>query len=184
VFTNNKISQTGANAILLERHYGASDVSHNTFDRGVADGPNDAYFSMNYGPDITTLQKVKDNKIDMGSGTTFDSDHRGFAITFAGAFAGADGGFTNVEVDHNEILNLKPFRRGISFWNNGAGAGGDITGVITDNGRRLDLDDRGPPARADQRHGHRAQRAEEARDRGPAQGVVQRDRERCDHLQQ
>jgi hypothetical protein len=138
VFTNNKISQTGSDPIVLERHYGASEVGHNTFDRGVSDGSVDACFSMNYGgPDITTLQRVHDNKIDMGSGASFGVDQRGFAITFAGAFAdtfpGADGGFTNVQIDHNEIVNLKPYRRGINLWNNAAGAGGDVTGVITDN---------------------------------------------------
>lgn len=135
VFTNNKISQTGSNPIVLERHYGASEVSHNTFDRGVSDGSIDACFSMNYGgPDITTLQEVSDNKIDMGSGALFTNAQRGFAITFAGAFTGADGRFTNVLVDHNEILNLKPFRRGIGFWNNASPTdGGDVTGVITDN---------------------------------------------------
>lgn len=140
VFTNNKISQTGANPIVLERHYGASDVSHNTFDRGVSDGSVSAYFSMNYGgPDITTLQRVHDNKIDMGSGASFTSAQNGWAIAFDGA--GPDfttpvppGRFTHVQVDHNEIVNLKSFRRGIDFWNNASPTdGGDITAVITDN---------------------------------------------------
>ena len=135
VFTHNEISQTGSNPIVLERHYGASDVSHNTFDRGVADGSVDAYFSMNYGgPDITSLQQVSHNKIDMGYGTTFDYAHRGFAITFAGAFTGAAGGFTQVQVEHNDIGNLKPYRRGVGFWNNASPTdGGDITGVISHN---------------------------------------------------
>jgi len=136
VFTKNEISQTGSNPIVLELHYGASDVSHNTFDRGVSDGSVDAYFSMNYGgTDITTLQKVSHNKIDMGSGTLFTSAQRGFAISFAGAaFNLGNGRFTQVQVDHNDIRNLKPNRRGVTFWNDASPTdGGDITGVIADN---------------------------------------------------
>lgn len=129
VFTFNEISQTGSNAILLEKHSGATNVSNNTWDRGVADGTVDPYFNMNYdGADITTLQKVSHNTIDMGTGAVFDNDHRGFAITFASSFTGTPGRFTNIQVTDNLILNLKDYRRGIGFWNNAPsdGATGNI----------------------------------------------------------
>ncbi|MFH0978743.1 MAG: hypothetical protein V1837_05580 [Candidatus Woesearchaeota archaeon] len=139
IFTYNSITQTGANAILLEMHAGPTDVSFNTWDRGVADGSVDSYFNMNYGgSDITTLQKVSNNIIDMGTGTDFDSAHRGFAITFAGDFTGAasQGGYTNVEISGNRIINLRDYRRGIGLWNNapGTGAFGNINApLINDN---------------------------------------------------
>ncbi|MCC6123956.1 MAG: right-handed parallel beta-helix repeat-containing protein, partial [Pirellulales bacterium] len=138
VFQYNEISQTGSNAILLERHFGATDVSFNTFDRGVADGSVDAYFNMNYGgTNIVSLQKVHDNVIDMGTnapGALYDNAHRGFGITFASDFtnAGADGGFSHIEISDNQIANLKAYRRGIGLWNNGPGSGasGNFTGVV------------------------------------------------------
>ena len=136
VFAHNTITQTGANAILIEKHPGATDVSYNTFDRGVANGSNDAYFNMNYGgAAVTTLQKVSHNTVDMGNDAgPYDYAHRGFAMTFAGDFtsAGVPGGFTNVQVADNIITNLKSYRRGIGTWNNapGAGTSGDIAGLV------------------------------------------------------
>ena len=138
MFEHNQITQTGANAILLEQHWGPTDVSHNTFDRGVGDGASDAYFNMNYGgKHITTLQKVSYNKIDMGancSGCDFDYDHRGTGITFAAGFTGTKGGFTNVVISHNQISNLRANRRGIGTWNNATDPDeGDILATINYN---------------------------------------------------
>ena len=138
VFQYNSISQTGANAILIERHPGATDVSYNSWDRGVADGSNDGYFNMNYGgTDVSSLQKVSNNTVDMGNDVgPYDNDHRSFAITFAGSFTGPDvGGYSNVEITDNTISNLKAYRRGIGLWNNAATpADGDVVNaVITGN---------------------------------------------------
>ena len=140
-FTENTITKTGANAILLERHEGATIVSHNTFDRGIGDGAVDAYFNMNYGgTDITTLQKVSHNTINMGTnapGALFDSLHRGTGITFAAGFTGVPGeagGFTNVLIDSNKIVNLRANRRGIGTWNNAEPPSkGNIAAVIQHN---------------------------------------------------
>lgn len=137
-FTENTITKTGSNAILLERHEGATVVSHNTFDRGVGDGSVDAYFNMNYGgTDITTLQKVSHNNINMGTnapGKPFDSAHRGTGITFAAGFNANAGGFTNVLVDSNNLVNLRANRRGIGTWNDAAPpSGGNIAAVIQHN---------------------------------------------------
>lgn len=130
-FTNNEITVTGSNAILLEKHYGATNVSYNTWDRGVANGSVDPYFNMNYGgSDITSLQKVSNNSIYMNTGMVFDNNNLGFAISFAASFTGATGGFTNVQVTNNTITDLKAYRRGISLWNNGDGITGNINAPV------------------------------------------------------
>ncbi len=136
VFTYNEITRCDGNSILLERHVGPTDVSYNTFDRNPMDTSSDAYFNMNYGgADITSLQKVSHNTIDMGAGTTFTNDTRGCGITFTSSFTGVAGGFTNIEITDNTIINLKPYRRGIGFWNNApagtvSGAVGDINAPV------------------------------------------------------
>ena len=128
VFTYNEIAGCDANSILLERHVGPTDVSYNTFDRNPLDVSSDAYFNMNYGgADITTLQKVSHNTIDMGAGTVFTNATRGAGISFASSFTppGGIGGFTNIEITDNFIYNLKPYRRGIGLWNGSTGSGSD-----------------------------------------------------------
>ena len=128
VFTYNTLTNCGDNTILLERHVGSTDVSYNTFDRTAGDWASDAYFNMNYGgADITSLQRVSHNTIDMGAGTVFTNDTRGTGISFASSFTPPDGigGFTNVEITDNVIYNLKPYRRGIGLWNGSTGSGSD-----------------------------------------------------------
>lgn len=130
VFQYNRITQTGANSILLERHFGATDVSYNTLDVGCYG--TDAYFNMTYNGDVTTPQIVHGNTFDMGTGGPFDYDHRAAAISFVGAFTGAAGKFTNVQITDNVITNLKPYRRGPTLWNNfgGDGSGGAIENAV------------------------------------------------------
>jgi len=133
VFVHNEVSQTGSNAILLERHYGPTDVSDNVWDRGVSNNAVDPYFNMNYdGPDITTAQKVSHNTINMGTGNPLP---RGFAITFAASFTGVPGGFTNIWIGNNEVINATADRKGIGLWNNAASqvSGGCVGTRITHN---------------------------------------------------
>jgi hypothetical protein len=135
VFTYNLITNCGDNTILMERQYGPSDVSYNTFDRTAGDWASDAYFAMNYGgTTITNLQKVTHNTIDMGAGTVFDNSTRGTGITFAGSYTppGGVGGYTNVQITDNTISNLKAYRRGVGLWNasSGDGSAGDIVGAL------------------------------------------------------
>ena len=128
VFTYNEITNCDGNSILLERHVGPTDVSYNTFDRNPSNIDSDAYFNMSYGgTDITSLQKVSHNLIDMGAGTVFTYDTRGCGITFTGSFPdpGGIGGYTNIEITDNVIYNLKPYRRGITLWNGSTGSGSD-----------------------------------------------------------
>ena len=135
VFQNNEIHLVSANPVLIERHPGPTDVSYNTFDRGVGDFSNDAYFNMNYGgANVTSLQTVNHNTIDMGNAGAFDNAHRGFGVTFAGSYNGTDqGGYTQVVITENQINNLRGYRWGIGLWNNaqaGNAAWGDITGAV------------------------------------------------------
>lgn len=133
VFQYNDLLQGCSNAILLERWLGPTDVSYNSWDRGVKDTATDGYFNMNYGgPDIATLQKVSHNTIDLGGGTMFTNNERSTGITFAAAYTGAPGGYTQVEITDNTITNLRPYRRGIGLWNNAPspGTGADIANAL------------------------------------------------------
>ena len=134
VFTYNEIGNCGDNTILLERHYGPTDVSYNTFDRTSQLTASDAYFNMNYGGTvITSLQRVSHNTIDMGAGSDGTNDTRGTGISFAGSYTppGGDGRFMNVQITDNTIFNLKPYRRGIGLWNaTGNVSDGDIIGAM------------------------------------------------------
>ncbi len=133
VFQTNELLQGCSNAILLERWLGPTDVSYNSWDRGVKDAATDGYFNMNYGgPDITTLQKVSHNTIDLGGGTLFTNNERSTGVTFAAAYTGAQGGYTQVVITDNTITNLRPYRRGIGLWNNAPnpGTGGDIANAV------------------------------------------------------
>jgi hypothetical protein len=131
VFTYNTITGCDGNSILLERHVGPTDVSYNTFDRNPLDTSSDAYFNMNYGgSDITSLQRVSHNTIDMGAGSTFTNDTRGVGISFTSSYTGVVGGFTHIEITDNVIANLKPYRRGISLWNNAPS--GTVSGAVGD----------------------------------------------------
>ena len=133
VFQYNELLQGCSNAILLEKWLGTSDVSYNSWDRGVKNAATDGYFAMNYGgPDITALQKVSHNTIDLGGGTLFTNNERSTGITFAASYTGAAGGYTNIQITDNVITNLKPYRRGIGMWNNSAspGVAGGLSNVV------------------------------------------------------
>ena len=140
VFIYNQITQTGANAILIETHPGPTDISYNTLDEGAYGST--AYFSMTYGGlDITTLQKVSHNTIDVGTGNfVYDPlepwTSGGITFNSASHYSVGSGKYTNVEITDNVITNLIGHRRGISLVNDdtGDGSGGEISSpIITDN---------------------------------------------------
>jgi nitrous oxidase accessory protein NosD len=141
VFTNNTINQTGANPVLIERHRGPIDISSNTLDVGVWGST--AIHVMTYaGDDITTLQRISGNTIDMGTGGPFDTDHACTGITFAGSYKNpggpdlGDGRFTSVQVTGNRIINVQSYRRGITLANMASGnltAGEIVSPVVTSN---------------------------------------------------
>jgi len=140
VFIYNQITQTGANAILIETHPGPTDISYNTLDEGAYGST--AYFSMTYGGlDITTLQKVSHNKIDVGTGNfVYDPIYPwtsgGITFNSASHYGGGSGKYTNVKITDNVITGLMGYRRGISLVNDdtGDGSSGEISSpIITDN---------------------------------------------------
>lgn len=134
VFQYNTLRNHSANPILLERHKGPTDVSFNTFDRGVRAGTTSAYVNMSHTNDvIANLQKVSNNLIDLGNDPgPFDATTASTGIAFIGALTGTTvGSFTNVEISHNTITNVRGFRRGISLSNSANNAGIQANGAIS-----------------------------------------------------
>jgi hypothetical protein len=135
VFTDNMVTQTGCNNIVLELHTGATEISHNTLDAGV--WGTDAIYVMTYnGYDVTALQNISYNTFNMGTGGPFDNDHHASAISFdtpGAAWGLTDAKFTNVVIEGNTISNLESYRRGIGFWNGGGGGGGAIAPLVKSN---------------------------------------------------
>jgi hypothetical protein len=132
VFDHNIVHGGGSNPILIEKWMGPTEITNNTLDNGIKDDEaSDVIFMMNYdGSHNTQKQLISGNTIDMGWGTT---NQRGAGISIASSFNGGTGagGFTDVEITNNNLINLKPNRRGISTWNNSSdGTGGDITNAI------------------------------------------------------
>ena len=133
VFKYNQITQTGSNAILLEKHTGSTDVSYNTLDEGVYGST--VYFSMTYdNVNITSMQTVSYNTINMSTGSNMDASYLSGAITVNSAthYGTGNGTYTNLRIIGNTILNLTNNRRGISLVNDatGNGTGGDINSPI------------------------------------------------------
>lgn len=135
VFQYNTIKETGSNPILIERHVGPTDVSYNTFDRGIRAGTISAYFNMSHsGTVVTSLQRVSNNVINMANDPgPYSATNASSGIVFNSAFTGSTvGRFTNVEITGNVITGLESFRRGIVISNGasaGLGANGEITGL-------------------------------------------------------
>ncbi len=129
VFTYNFMTQHGSNPILIEVHTGETDVSYNDLDEGAYGST--VYFSMTHdGTNITTLQKVSHNIINLGTGEHAGSDYYGGGIVFRSAYAGlyGNGTYTNVQISDNVIYNLKGYRRAIELSDDalGDGSGGQI----------------------------------------------------------
>ena len=135
VFQYNTVMETGSNPILIERHTGPTDVSYNTFDRGVYGGGISAYFNMSHSGDtISSLQRVSNNVIHMANdpGPYLSTNASGAITICGGCFGSGIGRFTNVEISGNTITGLEAYRRGISFVNNSAapGTNGEISGAV------------------------------------------------------
>jgi Divergent InlB B-repeat domain len=135
VFTDNMVTQTGCNNIVLELHTGATEISHNTLDAGI--WGTDAIYVMTYnGYDVTALQNVSYNTFNMSTGGPFDNDHHASAISLdtpGATWDLTDATFTNVIIEGNVINNLESYRRGMTFWNGGGAEGGVIAPLVKDN---------------------------------------------------
>lgn len=134
VFQYNTLRNHGSNPILIERHKGPTDVSFNTFDRGVRSAASSAYVNMSHTNDaITNLQKVSNNTIDLGNDPgPYDATTASTGISFIGALTGTTlGTFNNVEISGNTFINVRGFRRAIALSNSANNAGIQANGAIS-----------------------------------------------------
>ncbi len=138
IFTNNIVTQTAANSILIEKHIGITEITYNTLDAGC--WGIDPIYCMTYsGTDITSLQKISYNTIDVGTGVNphGPSDNKITAIGFSSAFLGCrgtpdSGKYTNIEISNNTINNVQAYERGIALdnfaWDDGSE--GEISNAV------------------------------------------------------
>ena len=134
IFQSNQLMNHGSNTILIERHKGPTDVSYNTFTRGIRSGTISAYINMSHSGDaITNLQKVSHNTIDMANDPgPYTAANQSTAIVIRGALVGTSlGTFSNVEISHNTITNLRAFRLGIALVNSANTLANQALGVIS-----------------------------------------------------
>jgi hypothetical protein len=142
IFKDNVVTQTAANAVLIEKHIGSTELSYNTLDAGC--WGIDPIYCMTYGgTDITSLQKISHNIIDVSTGINphGSGDNKITGMGFSSAYLGCTGSddsgmYTNIEISYNTIHNLQAYDRGIALdnfaWDDGAG--GEISNaVIKDN---------------------------------------------------
>ena len=130
IFTDNIVTQTGCNNIVIEKTTGSTDISFNLLDAGC--WGIDPIFYMTYGgTDITALQTVRNNTIDVGTGINpgGSSNNKVTGIGFSSAYLGCtgvpdSGKYTHIIISGNIINNVKEWRRGIAIdnfaWDNGA----------------------------------------------------------------
>lgn len=117
VFTNNQITNTGYNAVLVEQPFNATDFSNNTI---TAAGASTSYFAMTYdGVDVTTLQKVANNIINSPANS-------GIIFNASPSFVGTNGRYTNVQITGNTITNLGSGRTGVGLLNDTS----DVSGAL------------------------------------------------------
>jgi len=139
IFTNNIITQTGCNNIVIEKTTGSTEISFNILDAGCW-GIDSIYYMTYDGVDITTLQKINNNTIDVGTGINPGSSNKVTAIGFSSAYLGCQGvpdsgKYTHIIISGNTINNIKEWRRGIAIDNFalGNGAGGEIFNTVIKN---------------------------------------------------
>gem|GEM_PF-1415760 len=142
IFADNTVTHTAANSLLIEKHLGSTEISDNTLDAGC--WGIDPIYCMTYGgTDVTTLQKIDHNTIDVSTGVNphGPTDNKITGIGFSSAYLGCTGSddsgkYTNIEISNNTINNLQAYERGVALDNFawGDGSGGEISGgVIQDN---------------------------------------------------
>ena len=117
VISGNEISNTYSNSILVELQMGASEITGNTLNGGYP-----SIFFMTYdGHDVTALQKVSGNTIDMSAAET-GSDVPGIGVnpsTYYVELARRTGKYANFEISNNIITGLNDASfKGISIGEN------------------------------------------------------------------
>ena len=141
LFQDNIITQVASNSILVEKNPGSTELSGNTLDAGCW-GIDSIYYMTYSGTDITSLQKISGNTIDLSTGTNPHGldDNAVTGIGFSSAYLGCTGTddtgkYTNIEISYNIITNLRPYVRGIALDNFawGDGHGGEISNAVICN---------------------------------------------------
>ena len=117
VISGNEISNTYSNSILVELQMGASEITGNTLNGGYP-----SIFFMTYdGHDVTPLQKVSGNTIDMSAAET-GSDVPGIGVNPSSYYvelARRTGKYANFEISNNMITGLNDASfKGISVGEN------------------------------------------------------------------
>jgi hypothetical protein len=134
IFSENIVTQTGCNNIVVEKTTGSTDICFNMLDAGCW-GIDPVYYMTYDGVDITSLQMIRNNTIDVGTGINpgGSSNNKVTGIGFSSAYLGCTGvpdtgRYTNIVINGNSINNVKEWRRGISLDNFawGDGSGGEI----------------------------------------------------------
>ncbi len=141
IFSQNIVTETGCNNIVIEKTTGSTDLCFNTLDAGCW-GIDPVYYMTYGGTDVTTTQMVRNNTIDVGTGINpGGSSNKVTGIGFSSAYLGCtgvpdSGGYSNIIIRGNLIINVKEWRRGIAL-DNFAWADGDdgeiLNAQIIDN---------------------------------------------------
>jgi len=146
IFANNTVTQTGCNNIVIEKTTGYTDIGYNMLDAGCW-GIDPIYYMTYDGTDITTVQRIRNNTIDVGTGINpgGSANNKVTAIGFSSAWKGYfatpavddSGKYTNIIITGNRINNVKAWRRGIALDNFawGDGAKGEISNAVIKNNK-------------------------------------------------
>ena len=110
LIANNVVTQTGSNNIVVETHQGKTDISYNTLDAGCY-GVDPIFVMTHSGNDVSNLQNVHHNTIDMGTGVAVGSANA-TGITFAAVasyYGVSPARFlaNSIEITNNSMFNLK-----------------------------------------------------------------------------
>lgn len=143
IFSDNIVTETGCNNIVIEQTTGYTDICYNTLDAGCW-GIDSIYYMTYAGVNITSLQSVRNNTIDVGTGINPGgaSNNKVTGIGFSSAYLGCTGvndcgRYTNIVISGNTLSNLKEWRRGIALDNFawGDGTRGEILNAQIRNNR-------------------------------------------------
>jgi hypothetical protein len=138
IFTDNIVTQTGSNNIVVEKNPGSTELSYNVLDAGCW-GIDPVYYMTYSGTNINSLQKINHNTIDVGTGINphGSGDNKITAIGISSAYLGCQGTsdtgkYSSIEISDNVINNVQAYERGIALDNFawGDGTGGEISNVL------------------------------------------------------
>ena len=131
VITYNVVTGTASNNIYRLNPRGTTEIGNNTLDAGSGAHGATAIFEPTSGVNVTALQSVHDNIINMGTAGPNDTGNRVVGIDFSSQGVGV-GGFANgsIAIANNKISNVKSNGQGIALRNQiSIAADGNIIGA-------------------------------------------------------